>query len=176
MIIWLWFLVHVCKTIISPGIFHFFKIFIFRVVSVEKMIQNDKKFCPSRSISQEPYIIWFSCMVHVCKIVISPGVFFILPKFLFFRWVNRKNRDQNDKKFCPLRSISQEPYIIYGANIQNDNISRHFVHFFKILIFWVVRWGVQKMVQNDTKFCPSCSISQESYWHDCYLWYTCVNQ
>ena len=39
-----------------------------------------------------------------------------------------------------------------------------FFHFFKILIFWIVR-GVkgQKTVQNDKKLCLSGSISQEPY-------------
>ena len=42
--------------------------------------------------------------------------------------------------------------VIYGTHVQNDNISRCFSHFFKMLIFWVVR-GVkgQKMVQNEKK-------------------------
>ena len=41
--------------------FHFFKILIFWVVREfkgQKMIQNDKTFCPLHSISEEPYIIW----------------------------------------------------------------------------------------------------------------------
>ena len=50
--------------------------------------QNDKKFCLSRSVSQEPYIIWLSFMVHLCK-MISPGVLFF--KIMIF-WVARKGR------------------------------------------------------------------------------------
>ena len=59
--------------------FHFFKILIFRVVSgvkEQKLTQNDKKSWLWRSISQEPYIMWFSFMVHMCNMIISPGVFF----------------------------------------------------------------------------------------------------
>ena len=54
--------------------------------------------------------------------------------------------------------------VIYGAYVQNDNISSCFFLFFKILIFQVVR-GVkgQKMIQDDKTFCPSSSISQEPY-------------
>ena len=54
--------------------------------------------------------------------------------------------------------------IIYGTLMLNDDISRHFFHFFKILIFWAVR-GVkgQKTAQNDKKFCLSHFISQEPY-------------
>ena len=59
-IIWLSFMVQMCK-IISPGVFFKFKISIFWVVrglKGQKMTQSDKKFCLSHSVSQEPYIIW----------------------------------------------------------------------------------------------------------------------
>ena len=42
----------------------------------QKMTQNDKKKCLSRSISHEAYII-SSFMVHMCKRRISPGSFYI---------------------------------------------------------------------------------------------------
>ena len=74
--IWSWFLGHLCK-MISPDVSHFFKILIFQVfrgVKGLKMVQNDKKICLSHSISQKPYIIWLSFMVHMCK-MISPGFF-----------------------------------------------------------------------------------------------------
>ena len=47
-----------------------------RGVKGQKMTQNEKKFCLLRSISQEPYIISFSYMVHICKLIISMGIFF----------------------------------------------------------------------------------------------------
>ena len=68
-------MLHLCKIIISPWVlfFHFFKILIFcfvrgeggagrggvggEMVKGQKMDQNDKKFYPLYSISQEPYII-----------------------------------------------------------------------------------------------------------------------
>ena len=65
----------------------FFKILIFRVVrgvKGQKWVQNDKKFCSSCSISLEPKIIWLSFMVHMCKMIISPGFFFSFSKFWFF--------------------------------------------------------------------------------------------
>ena len=54
-------------------------------VKGEKMTDNDKKLCPLHSMSQEPYIIWLSFLVHICKMVISPSVFFfvIFSKFWF---------------------------------------------------------------------------------------------
>ena len=57
--------------------FHFYKILIFRIFrgKREKMDQTDKKLCLSCLISQGPYIIWSSFMVHMCKMIISPGIF-----------------------------------------------------------------------------------------------------
>ena len=59
---------------------HFFRILICGVVievKGQKIVQNYKKFCPSCSISQEPHIIWLSFMVHICKMIISLGVFLL---------------------------------------------------------------------------------------------------
>ena len=78
---------------------------------------------------------------------------------------------QDDKKILSgALHISGTIYhiiVIYGALVKNYEISRCFFHFFEILIIWVVRveGGIKgkKMVQNEKKFCLSCSISQESY-------------
>ena len=160
-IMWLSFMIHICKIIILPIIFfHFFKIFIlwvFRGVKGQKMVQNDKKFCLLCLVSQEPYVIWLSFMLHQCKMITTPVGFFIFSKFWFFGLllgVKVQKMLQNDKKLCLLHSISQEPHIIrlwFMVHICKMIISSGvFFHFFKILIFWVVR-GVkgQKMVQND---------------------------
>ena len=53
------------------------------------MSKMTKKFCPSPFISQEPYIIWLSFMVHLCKMVISPGVFFLHFFNIWIFWVFR---------------------------------------------------------------------------------------
>ena len=83
--IWSWFVVHFCKMIFW-SFFHFLKILTFPSfsgVKGQKMAQNNKKFCLSCSISQEPYIIWMSSMLHMCKMITAPGVFFIFSKFWF---------------------------------------------------------------------------------------------
>ena len=119
-------MVHMCKNDnISRCFFQFFKILIFQVVrgwggggrvKRQKTVQNDKKFCRSRFISQEPYITWLRFMVHICKMIISPGFFIHFFKIFIF-WVVRGVKGQkvvqNDKKFCPSRFISLEPYIIW---------------------------------------------------------------
>ena len=88
------------------------------------MVQNDKQFCPLHSISQEPYIIWLSFMVQICK-MISSGIFSLF--FYFFKilifWLHRGKKGQktvqNDKKVCLSRPVFQEPYIIQGC-IQSE--------------------------------------------------------
>ena len=59
---------------------YFFYIFIFWTVKGQKMAQDDKKIL--QLMSQEPYIIWLSFMVHLCKLMISLGFFFFF--FFFF--------------------------------------------------------------------------------------------
>ena len=60
--------------------------------------------------------------------------------------------------------------VFFVAQVQNDDTSRYFFHFFKIVVFWVVRKvGVkrQKIAQNDKKI-PSNSVSQKLYF--IWLW------
>ena len=134
------------------------------------MAWNDKKLCLSQSISQEPYIIWFLFLVHLCKILISPVAFFHFFKSLIlqvFRWVKGQKMVQNDKKLCLSCCISQELYIIwllFVVHCSKMMISPSvFFHFFKILIFQVVsEVKGQKIPQNDKNFLLH-SISQEVY-------------
>ena len=79
------------QKIIPPGIFFIvFKIWIFRtiwgrgLVKGQKMVQYNKKFCLLYLVAQEPYIIWLSFMLHLCKMKMSPGNFSIFWKFLLF--------------------------------------------------------------------------------------------
>ena len=52
-------------------------------VKRQKLAKNDKQFCASCLLFQEPYIIWSLFMVHICKRIISPGIFFIFSKYRF---------------------------------------------------------------------------------------------
>ena len=83
-----WFLVHLCKMMISQGFFSSFSNFWFFELlegwkGKKKTVQNDKVLYPSRFISQEPYIIWLSFMVRLSKMIISLDDFFIFSKFWF---------------------------------------------------------------------------------------------
>ena len=75
--------------------------------------RNDKKFCLSSSVSQEPYIIWLSFMVHMCKMIISPGVLFF--KIMIF-WVVRKGWE--------VKKAQNDNHELYDHNFQNICVKR----------------------------------------------------
>ena len=77
-------------------------------VKGQKMVQNDKKLCLLRSISQESYIIWLSFMVQMFKMIISPGVFFSV-KILIFQFIKRLKGQKNGPKCRKFLSVA--PYI-----------------------------------------------------------------
>ena len=66
-------------------------------VKGQKMTQNYKKLCPLQFISQEPYIIWSWFMVHMCKRIISLGVFYIFFQILIFRVNSRVKKQKRPK-------------------------------------------------------------------------------
>ena len=148
---------------ISPGaVFHFSRILLFWVVTgvkEQKMAQNEKKYCLSRSISQKPYIIWFSFMVHICKMIVSTSIFcFIFSKFWFSALSGGKRAKiipKWQKILFVLPHISGAKHrliFIYGTRLSSDNMSRCFFPSFKTLILWVVSGEKgQKMAQNVKK-------------------------
>ena len=122
-------MVHICKIILSADVlFIFFKIYIFwvvREVNRPKMVQNDKKFCLSCFISQELYIIWLSFVVHMCKMMISPGFLFIFFKIFIFRVYSPESKQtKNGWKWQKIQSIMfhisgtiQHMIFIYGTHV-----------------------------------------------------------
>ena len=115
--IWSWFLVHYCQKMIFPGVFFIFFFFIF----IQKMVQNDKIFCPSRFISQKPYIIslslWCKCVKWQYVMVICSGAFYNFRILIFWvvRGLKGQKMTQNDKIFCQPHLTFQEPYIIWSS-------------------------------------------------------------
>ena len=84
--------------------FHFFWILIILVImgsrGSNKGAKNSPKWlkiCLLHSISQEPYIIWLSFMLHLCKMIISPGLFFSFSKFWFFGLLGGKMAKSSPK-------------------------------------------------------------------------------
>ena len=99
-----------------------------------------------RSMSQELYIIWLSFMVQMCKMMVSPGIFFNF-KILIFQVV----RELKGKKWPNMTKIS----ICRTLCFRNHQIGRAGGE-------GAVLKG-QKMTQNDKKFCLPHSVSQEPY-------------
>ena len=136
------------------------------------------------SISLESHIKWFSVMVLMCKMIISPWAFSIFSKFWFgglLGCVKEQKIAQNDKTFCLLCSISQEPYIMWLSFVVHKckmMISPCvFFQFLKILIFWVLRRVKgQKIVQNDKRFSLPTPYLKNHGSHDCHLWYTSLKR
>ena len=127
------------------------------MVKGQKTVQNDKKLCPLHSLSQKPYIMWLSFMVHICKMIISSGFFFILSKICFSGYIRGRGRGKRAKNspkwqnivFCGpyLRNHTSyenhEPYIILMQMCrmiispsvrvikENCHMSRHFFFIFQ---------------------------------------------
>ena len=115
--------------------------------------------------------------------MISPGVFFFFFlhffKILIFwvvRRVKRIKMAQNNKKFCPLCLIFQEPYIIWSSFM--EQMCKRIIYpvflFFPNFNFGFNSGVKGKKWPKMTKNCLSHSISQEAYINDCDFWYTCV--
>ena len=131
--------------------FPFFWDFIFWAVTGikgQKMAQDDKKSvcCSSYLRNHVSYDchLWY---MHLCKMILSLGYFFHFFKILIL-WVvkggagvNGQKMVQNEKKLCHAPYLMNHIHmiLIYGTHVENDNISRMFFHFFKILIFWIAR-------------------------------------
>ena len=103
----------ICK-MISP-LRSFFQKFWFSglLVKEQKTVQNDENFFLSYSISQEPYIIWLSFMVHICKMIISPSVAFIFSKFWFLGssggWKGKKQSKMTNN-VCRVLYLNHKSY------------------------------------------------------------------
>ena len=125
-----------------------------------------KEFCLVHFISQEPYTVWLSFMVHLCKMMISPGVSFIFSKF-WFSWL-LGGRSVKGKKWSKMRknSVYCAPYLRNHTSYdfhwwysgENDNA--------KISKFWffgLLGGSKAKIAQNENKLFPLHCISLEPF-------------
>ena len=124
--------------------FHFFIFWVVIGIKCKKWPKITKNFCLSHFISQEPYIIWLSFVVHKFKMIISAGCCFIFSKF-YVSWSIMRKKGKKWPKLCLLHSMSHELYVIWlwflGHMCKNDiSVSVFFLLllFFKFLISWVI--------------------------------------
>ena len=76
----------------------------------------------------DPCIIWFSFMVHMCKMIISPAVFSFFHNFDFLGGYRGKRAKmaQNDTNLSVLLHISEIIHhiiLIHSKHMLNDNIT-----------------------------------------------------
>ena len=113
---------------ISRIFFFFFEIFIFQAVmgvKGQKIAQNEKEQLHlSHAISQEQYSIWSWFLVHLCKMMISPGAFFHFFKILIFWVVRRVKGQKNSPKWQKTLSFAlyisgtiHHMILIYGTHV-----------------------------------------------------------
>ena len=112
-------------------------------VKEQKTVQNDKVLSVALH-TQEPYIIWLSFIVHMCKIIISPGVYFIFSKFWFSGLlgggggVKGQKKFQHHKKFCPTPFLRN--HTSYDCHLWYTSVKwwylHCFFHFFRLLLWW----------------------------------------
>ena len=108
---WSLFLVHIFKMMISPVcffvfffFFHFLRILIFQVFREVRAKYSPKwktKIISVIHLSQEQCSIWSWFLVHLCQMIISPGVFVNFFKILIFgvaSGVKAQKMVQNEKK------------------------------------------------------------------------------
>ena len=85
-------------------------------VEGQRIVQNDKTNL-SHSVSQELYLIWLWFLVHMCKMMISPVIFFHFFKILIFR-VFQSSSINAERKFWGLPHLLHMYVIFFCIFIQ----------------------------------------------------------
>ena len=166
--------------------FHFFDIFIFQVVRGGKRVKNaqNENNNISHAISQEQYSIWSWFFVHLSKVMIFLGVFFIFWKFWFFwllRGWGRGVKVQKNSVCCASYLRNHTSYDFYLFYLWYSCVKWYLL----FLKFWLSgllggegggRGGYkgQKIAQNDKKFCLVRWYFRNHTSYDRHLWYTSV--
>ena len=125
-IIWLSFMVHICKMIISLGVlFTFPKFWFSRSIGGFKG-KNGPEWQKILSVA---FVIWWTIhhmiviMVQMYKIIISPHVFFNFKILIFgvFKELKGQNMAQSDKKILSvslhISGIVHHMIVIFGADV-----------------------------------------------------------
>ena len=145
---WPSFMVHMYKRAIYLAIFSFFQNFNFLCCYFGWKGKNwpkmTKKLSLLHSISQEAYIIWSWFLVHICKMMKSPGAFSFFSTFWFSRLLGGgeggggSKREKNGPKWqkilfvsLPISGIVYHMIMTFGTYEQNDDISSNFFIFSK---------------------------------------------
>ena len=82
----------------------------------KKWTRMTKKFCLLHFISQKPYIIWLFFMVHLRKMMMSPGVFFNFSQFWFSGLLGPK-QEKILSAVLHILGIIHYMILIYGTHV-----------------------------------------------------------
>ena len=101
------------------------------------MVHNAKKFCLLQSMPQEPYIIWLSFMVHICKMIIFSGVFFFFSIFWFSGSIGGKRATYGPEWQKTCRAPYLRKHTSCDCHLWCKYVKWLYVQvFFSILKFW----------------------------------------
>ena len=119
-------------------------------------------------------------MTQLCKMMISPGIFFLSLIF----WVIRGVKEQTWSKIRKLLSysVSLEPYImwfLFMVHMCKMLISPHYFFIFSKFCFFELGGVGGKREKNGPKLEKILSVTLHisgTIHHDIHLWYTCVKE
>ena len=131
---------------ISPGVFYLWKFFFLVViggggVKGQKIAQNEKQqLHASRTISQGLYSLWSRVLVHLCKMMMSPGAFTFLI-FSFFGLLGGKRtknspRWQKESACCRWYLRNHIYYMSFMVHLCKMIMSLGFFFIFSKLLFF----------------------------------------
>ena len=149
------------------------------------MVQNGNTNL-SHSVSQELYLIWLWFLVHMCKILIPPAIFFffIFSKFWFSGFSKFINKCQKEilrcappsSQVCDFFSVSLSSPKNFMCNIMSlANWQYRYIHtyqiWFQMFHFPIAGYQFTSMSSKLVDMCTSREVeSQESN-----LWNSCQN-
>ena len=109
-----------------------------RAIKGQKTVQNDKKFCLSCSMSQEPYIIWLWFLVHICKMMISQAKFLIFQNW-FLGFLGGKRAKNNLKSpIWVCFTLYLKNCRLYHQDFDNDIYRCFSLFFFKNAALYIL--------------------------------------
>ena len=132
------------------------------------------RFCLSYLIFQQQYVIQFSFIIHMCKRLLSSGIFFIFSNILFWESLGEKGKNILYVSLCISGTVSHI-IVIFSTHVQKDDISSNVFQFFVIVLLGDFRGG--KRGKNDLKLpisvCHALYLRNFRSYHGDF-WYTGV--
>ena len=172
--------IYICKMIISSGVFFIFiEILIFwvhREVKGQKTVQNDKKFCLSHSISQEPY--YFFGFRKKLTINVSKLAFWKYHHFKHLKSLYHKRYQRYVFSIYLLHKIHWQHFLVYFVSFFFKYWKQHAMIFnlpcdIVLLRQFLMRvdCSIRTFIAGDTKILKKLFLSRNLFVHQyCFLY------